>query len=113
MSPCYLLHGLVSFFVIANNVSRSAWVSRTLYCFSLIVLSPPRESISFYSRLFRKVCLLVRDFGIIGFIDVFVQSIQLTDISAYLFPGRVHICEIYGGAFGNTLYWQMFDNLHN
>ena len=60
MSPCYLLHGLVSFFVIANNVSRSAWVSRTLYCFPLIVFSPPNESIGFYSRHFSKIGLLDR-----------------------------------------------------
>jgi hypothetical protein len=40
------------------------------------------------------------------------QSVHLTGISAYLFPGHVHICELYGGTFGNTLYWQMFDSIH-
>jgi hypothetical protein len=40
------------------------------------------------------------------------QSSHLIGISAYLFPGHVHICEIYGGTFGDTLYWQMFGSTH-
>jgi len=43
--------------------------------------------------------------------DMFIfpanQSGHLTGISAYLFPGHVHICEVYGGTFGGALYWQM------
>jgi hypothetical protein len=40
------------------------------------------------------------------------QSNHLIGISAYLFSGHVHICEVYGGIFGDTLYWQMFDSTH-
>jgi hypothetical protein len=40
------------------------------------------------------------------------QSGHLSGISAYLFPGHVHICELYGGIFGDTLYWQMFNSVH-
>jgi hypothetical protein len=37
---------------------------------------------------------------------------HLIGTSAYLFPGHVHICEEYGGIFGDTLYWQMFGSTH-
>jgi hypothetical protein len=48
--------------------------------------------------------------------DMFIfpanPSWHLTGISAYLFPGHVHISKEYGGIFGNTLYWQMFNSTH-
>jgi hypothetical protein len=40
------------------------------------------------------------------------QSGHLVGITAYLFPGHVHICEVYGGTFGDTLFWHMFDSTH-
>jgi hypothetical protein len=48
--------------------------------------------------------------------DMFIfpanQSGHLSGISAYLFPSHVHICELDGGTFGDTLYWQMFNSVH-
>jgi hypothetical protein len=38
------------------------------------------------------------------------QSSHLNGISAYLFPGHVHISEEFGDIFGGTLYWQLFNS---
>jgi hypothetical protein len=51
--------GWFPFLVIADTKARSAGVSLTLYCFSLIARSPPTENIGFYYRDFSKISLLV------------------------------------------------------
>lgn len=47
--------------------------------------------------------------------DMFIfpanQSGHLTGISAYLFPGHVHIGKEHSGIFGGALYWQMVDRV--
>jgi hypothetical protein len=35
---------------------------------------------------------------------------HLIGITAYFFPKRIYVCKPYEGTFGDTIYWEMFNN---
>jgi hypothetical protein len=73
------------------------------------VLSEERQEHKDFSRFYNYMSENIKAGDM--FIFPANQSYHLTGISAYLFPDHVHICEEYGGIFGDALFWEMFESV--